>query len=147
MGKGTISQRNVLKWSSGILKWFRRWTIGAAQMQLNFGSQNGNHLRNKEESLDGTLTHLVRFYKSGLNKFQKILAFAQKGFDVVGIDFADSPVSIMRSRSKELGVEENFQAVQADVFALDEKFNEQFDYVVEYTCFCAIDPQRREEYI
>jgi len=25
--------------------------------------------------------------------------------------------------------------------------NDEFDYILEYTCFCAIDPQRRAEYI
>jgi SAM-dependent methyltransferase len=35
---------------------------------------------------------------------------------------------------------------QADIFTLPHTFDEMFDYVLEYTCFCAIDPSRRAEY-
>jgi len=36
--------------------------------------------------------------------------------------------------------------LQHDIFTLPESFNDSFDYVLEYTCFCAIDPKRRAEY-
>jgi hypothetical protein len=36
--------------------------------------------------------------------------------------------------------------VQADIFALPDLLTGYFDYVLEYTCFCAILPQRRAEY-
>ena len=34
-----------------------------------------------------------------------------------------------------------------DLFDLPVFMKEEFDYILEYTCFCAIDPQRRAEYI
>jgi hypothetical protein len=36
---------------------------------------------------------------------------------------------------------------QRDVFTLGRDFAGAFDGVWEYTCFCAIDPARREEYV
>jgi SAM-dependent methyltransferase len=38
------------------------------------------------------------------------------------------------------------QILQQDIFALPQELNGSFDYVLEYTCFCAIDPKRRAEY-
>ena len=37
--------------------------------------------------------------------------------------------------------------VQEDIFKLNEKYSNFFDLVIEYTCFCAIDIQRRKEYV
>ncbi len=36
---------------------------------------------------------------------------------------------------------------QRDVFTLGQDYGAAFDGVWEYTCFCAIDPARREEYV
>ena len=36
---------------------------------------------------------------------------------------------------------------QRDVFSLGRDYAGAFDGVWEYTCFCAIDPARREEYV
>jgi SAM-dependent methyltransferase len=36
--------------------------------------------------------------------------------------------------------------LQSDLFSLPHEFNNSFDYVLEYTCFCAIDPKRRADY-
>ena len=38
------------------------------------------------------------------------------------------------------------EILQADIFTLPETLDNSFDYVLEYTCFCAIDPNRRAEY-
>jgi methyl halide transferase len=38
------------------------------------------------------------------------------------------------------------EILQQDIFTLPEILNNTFDYVLEYTCFCAIDPKRRAEY-
>jgi SAM-dependent methyltransferase len=38
------------------------------------------------------------------------------------------------------------EIMQHDMFELPGELNGKFDYVLQYTCFCAIDPKRREEY-
>jgi SAM-dependent methyltransferase len=69
--------------------------------------------------------------------------FARNGFHVTAVDFASQAVREMqRLASPEAPVE----ILQHDIFTLPETLNHSFDYVLEYTCFCAIDPKRRAEY-
>jgi SAM-dependent methyltransferase len=69
--------------------------------------------------------------------------FARHGFQVTAVDFASQAVQEMhRLASPEAPVE----ILQHDIFTLPESLNNAFDYVLEYTCFCAIDPNRRTEY-
>ena len=69
--------------------------------------------------------------------------FARHGFQVTAVDFSSQAVQEMhRLATPEAPVE----ILQHDIFTLPDTFNESFDYVLEYTCFCAIDPKRRAEY-
>lgn len=70
--------------------------------------------------------------------------FARRGFQVTAVDFAASAVREMKSKNDpDLPLE----VIQADIFDLPAFMKEEFDYILEYTCFCAIDPQRRLDYI
>lgn len=69
--------------------------------------------------------------------------FARHGFQVTAVDFSSQAVQEMhRLASPDAPVE----ILQHDVFTLPDTLNNSFDYVLEYTCFCAIDPSRRAEY-
>ena len=70
---------------------------------------------------------------------------ARHGFAVMGFDFAEAAVT----EARELASRERFAAAfeQRDVFTLAADYAGGFDGVWEYTCFCAIDPDRRTEYI
>ena len=48
----------------------------------------------------------------------------------LGFDFPDAPVEIL----------------QHDIFTLPAQLDGSFDYMLEYTCYCAIDPKRRAEF-
>jgi len=55
-----------------------------------------------------------------------------KGYDATGFDFAIQPPGL---------------PVEAiDVFTLGDRYPNHFDVVVEYTCYCAIEPARRPDY-
>ena len=69
--------------------------------------------------------------------------FARHGFQVTAVDFASQAVQEMR-RLADPGAP--VEILQHDIFTLPESLNGSFDYVLEYTCFCAIDPNRRAEY-
>jgi len=70
-------------------------------------------------------------------------SFAAKGFEVVALDFATQAVEEMQR----LAIPDSPTTIlQEDLFDLSEEFKHQFDYVLEYTCYCAIDPGRRKEY-
>ena len=73
------------------------------------------------------------------------LYFASKGHNVTAIDFADSPIKRLKQESKNNGL--NVEAIREDIFNLKEKFYNKFDYIIEYTCYCAIDPKMRREYV
>ena len=69
--------------------------------------------------------------------------FARRGFQVTAVDFAAQAVAEMkRLASPEAPV----TILQSDLFGLPAELTKAFDYVLEYTCFCAIDPKRRSEY-
>jgi len=63
--------------------------------------------------------HDVRFFRS-------------RGYDAIGFDFAVEPEGIPCER--------------LDVFEMGRRKRSAFDGIVEYTCYCAIDPARRAEY-
>ena len=71
--------------------------------------------------------------------------FARLGYRVWGFDFAVQAIHDARVLAKQEGFEIVFE--QRDIFDLATDYREFFDGVWEYTCFCAIDPQRRTEYV
>ena len=73
------------------------------------------------------------------------LYFASQGHKVTAIDFADSPINYLKNESKNNNL--NIDIIQKDIFRLGDEFNNRFDYIVEYTCYCAIDPEMRINYI
>jgi SAM-dependent methyltransferase len=70
---------------------------------------------------------------------------ARRGYEVVGFDFSTAAVTAARTLAARDGVRVTFE--QRDIFALGREAAHAFDGVWEYTCFCAIDPRRRDEYV
>lgn len=68
---------------------------------------------------------------------------ARHGFEVVAVDFAQDAAEAMRDA---LTPGATHEILQQDFFQLPAAWNETFDYILEYTCYCAIDPRRRTEY-
>ncbi|MBI4280233.1 MAG: methyltransferase domain-containing protein [Armatimonadetes bacterium] len=81
----------------------------------------------------------------GCGRGHDAILFARHGFDVVGVDFAAAPLEAARREAAHAGVRCSF--VQCDLFALPPHYAGAFDYLLEYTCYCAIDPARRPEYV
>jgi 2-polyprenyl-3-methyl-5-hydroxy-6-metoxy-1,4-benzoquinol methylase len=73
------------------------------------------------------------------------LYFASKGHSVTAIDFAQYPVDRLKKESKKNGID--ITILQKNIFDLGESLYNTFDYIVEYTCYCAIDPKMRYKYI
>jgi SAM-dependent methyltransferase len=69
--------------------------------------------------------------------------FARHGFRVTAVDFAAEAVRGMRALADPAAP---VDVLQADIFHLPPGLDRAFDYVLEYTCFCAIHPARRPEY-
>jgi SAM-dependent methyltransferase len=69
--------------------------------------------------------------------------FARRGFQVTAVDFASHAANEMRRLANPAAP---VKILQSDLFSLSHELNNSFDYVLEYTCFCAIDPKRRADY-
>tara|TARA_Y100001970_G_scaffold290375_1_gene423908 strand:+ start:2375 stop:2977 length:603 start_codon:yes stop_codon:yes gene_type:complete len=70
---------------------------------------------------------------------------ANKNHLVYPIDFAEKPIQHLN----DLKIKDNLDnlfPIQQDIFNIGNEYDNFFDIVIEYTCFCAIDPQRRIEY-
>ena len=70
--------------------------------------------------------------------------FARHGFHVTAVEFAAAPVCDMQALADPRAPVE---ILQMDIFNLPHTLDETFDYVLEYTCYCAISPSRRPEYV
>jgi methyl halide transferase len=90
------------------------------------------------------------------------LLFAQRGFEVIGFDFAPSAITqsvalraIAPARSQSFASSTQLaqnksisaQFLQRNIFDLAAEFPHHFDYVLEHTCFCAIEPTLRPDYV
>ena len=73
------------------------------------------------------------------------VGFARAGFDVTAVDFAIEALDQLRAIASNADV--NVKILERDVFTLGWDLPQSFDIVLEYTCYCAIDPGRREEYV
>lgn len=69
--------------------------------------------------------------------------FARHGFEVTAVDFATAAVEAMQQAEDP---QHPVTIVHGDFFQLPSRFDGRFDYVLDYTCFCAILPRRRGEY-
>jgi SAM-dependent methyltransferase len=70
---------------------------------------------------------------------------ARCGYDAVGFDFSPAAVREARARAGKEGIPVTFE--ERDIFTLGRDYANAFDGVWEYTCFCAIDPRRRRQYV
>lgn len=81
----------------------------------------------------------------GAGRGHDALLFADRGFDVVGFDLAPSAIAeaTLAAQTRHLSA----QFLERDIFHLEPAFAGQFDYVLEHTCFCAIAPELRIDYV
>jgi SAM-dependent methyltransferase len=70
---------------------------------------------------------------------------ASLGYDTVGFDFSTAAVTAASALAARESSAATFE--MRDVFSLGRELPNAFDGVWEYTCFCAIDPARRAEYV
>lgn len=68
-------------------------------------------------------------------------ALAASGHDVTGLDI--SPLALAAAKS----APGNVEYVLGSLFELPARMHGAFDGVFEHTCFCAIDPGRRADYV
>jgi methyl halide transferase len=73
----------------------------------------------------------------------RAIAAASQDAHVVGLDIAQSAVD--QARRFPIAGQETYQL--ANLFDLPAVLTGRFEWVFEHTCFCAIDPQQRPDYV
>lgn len=110
-----------------------RWDLGCPAPPLV------NLLASSEAPKPGRLAVL------GCGSGQDAMLFAAAGFDVVAYDFAAIAIARARATAQVSGLTAQF--LQRNIFELEPEFHHKFDYVLEHTCFCAIEPTLRPQYV
>ena len=86
---------------------------------------------------------LGRALVPGCGRGHDARALAEAGWNVLGMDIAPSSIPMAKQLATENGLEIDFQLGDF----LSEKPTIQFDLIFEHTLFCAINPNKREDYI
>ena len=84
-----------------------------------------------------------RVFVPGCGTGHDVRALAATADEVTGLDLAPSAIARAK-RQPTVGGE---RYVRGDLFALPPSLRGAFDVVFEHTCFCAIPPERREDYV
>ncbi len=80
----------------------------------------------------------------GCGKGHDAIFLARKNHDIYAVDFSSKAISFLKKKSKENKVSLN--AICKDFFQLNQYYGEM-DIILEYTFFCAINPNLRLKYI
>ena len=113
------------------------WDLGAPSPPLATWLAQGGRFPN-------TPGNPARVAVPGCGRGHDVRLLARQGYRVTGFDFADAAIAEARALARADGVEAAFEP--RDIFTLADDHGGAFDALWEYTCFCAIDPGRREEY-
>lgn len=119
--------------------WDARWTSGDTPWDMD-----GPAPPLVNAVARGVLTAPARVLAPGCGSGHDVRFLAARGFDVTGIDISPTALAKARELAASEGVRAEFLA--ADLFALPPELS-GFDVVWEHTCFCAIDPARRDDYV
>ncbi|MEI6323455.1 MAG: methyltransferase domain-containing protein [bacterium] len=118
------------------MDWEERYRTGDTPWEKGFAAPPLTDLLTRH-AIRGTV--LVPGCGSG----HDVRAMASQGASVLGLDIAESAIISARSFQRAGG--ESYE--QGDLFALPASWYGRFDWVVEHTCFCAISPCRRTDYL
>jgi SAM-dependent methyltransferase len=83
-----------------------------------------------------------RILLPGCGRGHDVRGISDTGNEVIGLDIAPGAIAAARQFPKSGGEE----YVLGDLFNLDADLRGSFDWIVEHTCFCAIDPGMRPAY-
>jgi SAM-dependent methyltransferase len=126
-------------------------TVNDATFWQNLYAQGGDRweLGRPSPSLDA---HLARapfppgvVAVPGCGRGHDARLLARHGHRVLGFDFVPETLRVARGLAELEGTQVTFE--NRDVFDLAAVYPGCFDGVLEYTCYCAIDPRRRPEYV
>lgn len=127
--------------------WSDRYLTGTAQWDL--GAETAVFRACIEQGIlpvqANTANRTPQVWLPGCGYGHDAILFAQAGYHVTASDFAPEPLAYLKDMAWHKHCD--ITIVHEDIFHVLPKYRGMFDMVVEYTCFCAIDPMRRAEYV
>jgi SAM-dependent methyltransferase len=90
---------------------------------------------------NGALTGAI--FVPGCGSGHDVRALSTPANHVLGVDLA--PFAITKAKARPRIAHEEY--LLGDLFELPVELDGRFDWIFEHTCFCAIDPNRRNEYV
>lgn len=118
-------------------KWEADYKRGTDGWDLNQPAPSFKRLASSKRFKPGRMIVL------GAGRGHDAREFSRFGFQVTAVDF--SPY-VIREMHRLDDSSAPIEILQHDIFTLPDEMNDSYDYILEYTCFCAIDPKRRSEY-
>jgi SAM-dependent methyltransferase len=84
----------------------------------------------------------------GCGRGHEVRALAtQSNLTVVGLDLAPTALAQARELSAQTDPGADISFIEGDFFDLPPALRHSFDWLVEHTCFCAIEPRLRPDYV
>lgn len=81
----------------------------------------------------------------GCGRGHEAILFARRGFQVSAMDVSERACAAVRQAAHHHNLEVN--VIHGDALCPRPQDRSRYDYILEQTFFCAIDPQRRTEYV
>jgi len=81
----------------------------------------------------------------GCGRGHDVRYLTTQGYAATGFDFSPAAIAAARTLARSARVTAEFE--ERDIFSLAREYPYAFDGIWEYTCFCAIAPERRPEYV
>ena len=85
-----------------------------------------------------------KVFVPGCGNGYDVIELAKNGAEVWAIDFAKNPLENLKQHPN--FNKTKIHLILSDIFEISNFFYNKFDYVFEYTCYCAIDPSQRKKY-
>ena len=81
----------------------------------------------------------------GCGQGHEVIYFAERGFEVTGVDFSPGAVKLLRDSLNRKNLKA--QVLHRDFFKLENGHDRAYDKLLEQTFFCAIHPDQRPAYV
>ena len=120
--------------------WEQRYQENTAQWDIGMAAPPLASLLASSEAPIAGKTAVI-----GCGQGHDAILFAKHDFDTIGFDFAPSAITLGQKLSQKMEI--SIQFLQRDIFELPKEFAASFDYAIEHTCFCAIRPEQRLDYV
>jgi len=116
-------------WNQRYLDNNTKWDIGAPTPILSHYLKNNN--------ISGKACVL------GCGNGHDAIELSKNDMEVHAVDFSVQAIENLR---KKITQKDYVELIEEDIFNLSDIYSNSFDFVYEYTCYCAIDPDRRVDY-